>query len=151
MQIIDNIALISINETLFVQLTSFLIFLFIINRIMFKPLQSIMGERNKYISDLRKGVLDAKEEMDSLIAQLEKRELKAKNEAFDLKKELENSGSEDASKLFSQTREKISVQTAKAENEINIQITEAKQTFNEESERLAIIIMEKVLDRRLTS
>ena len=40
MQIISNIALISINETLVVQLISFLIFLFIINRIMFRPLRT---------------------------------------------------------------------------------------------------------------
>ena len=45
MQIISNIALISINETLIVQLISFLIFLFVINRIMFRPLRKTVGPR----------------------------------------------------------------------------------------------------------
>ena len=45
MQIITNIALISINETLIVQLLSFLIFLFIINRVMIRPLRGVMSDR----------------------------------------------------------------------------------------------------------
>jgi len=45
MQIVSNVALISINETMVVQLISFLIFLFVINRVMFRPLRESMHER----------------------------------------------------------------------------------------------------------
>ena len=37
MEIVSKIALITINETLVIQLVSFLIFLFVINRMMFRP------------------------------------------------------------------------------------------------------------------
>ena len=43
MQIVSNVALISINETLVVQLISFLIFLFVINRIMFSSIATPGG------------------------------------------------------------------------------------------------------------
>ena len=50
MHIVSNIALISINETLIIQLVSFLIFLFLINRIMFRPLSHVMVERENHLT-----------------------------------------------------------------------------------------------------
>ena len=57
MEIISNIALITINETLIAQLLAFLIFMFVINRLMFKPLQGVMTERQGYIDKDRKSVV----------------------------------------------------------------------------------------------
>ena len=54
MQIVSNVALISINETFLVQLISFLIFLFIINRVMIRPLRGVMREREEYVEKLKR-------------------------------------------------------------------------------------------------
>ena len=71
MHIISNIALITINETLFVQLISFLIFLFIINRIMFRPLQNTMSERESYIDQTNRDIADVTQELQSLTNKLQ--------------------------------------------------------------------------------
>ena len=52
MEVVSTIGLITINETVIIELISFLIFLFLINRIMFRPLQDIMGEREAHIEDI---------------------------------------------------------------------------------------------------
>ena len=59
MQIISNIALISINETVIVQIISFLIFLYIINRIMFKPLRGVMADRENHIKSIQQDIVSA--------------------------------------------------------------------------------------------
>ena len=84
MQIISNIALISINETLFFQLISFLIFLFIINRLMFRPLQSVMVERDNHIGQIQRDILDKENEFRNLTIQLKQHESAIKEEAFKL-------------------------------------------------------------------
>ena len=66
MQIISNIALISINETFIVQIISFLIFLYIINRIMFKPLRSIMADRQNHIKSIQQDIVTADNKLDDL-------------------------------------------------------------------------------------
>ena len=66
MQIISNIALISINETLIVQVISFLIFLYIINRIMFRPLRSVTAERENHIKGIQKDIVEAENKLDAL-------------------------------------------------------------------------------------
>ena len=59
MQIISNIALISINETVIIQVISFLIFLYIINRIMFRPLRNVMADRENHIKMLQQDIVAA--------------------------------------------------------------------------------------------
>lgn len=150
MHIISNIALITINETLIVQLLSFLIFLFIINRIMFRPLQNVMNERVNYIDKIKMDTVDAVKELEDLTKKLKKQESDVRAQAFELRRELEESGSAKSAEIFASTREEINAIKEKAEADVNVQISEAKKHLQKESEALAINIMEKLLDRRLT-
>ena len=149
MHIISNIALITINETLIVQLLSFLIFLFIINRIMFRPLQNVMNERVSYIDKIKMDTVDTVKELEDLTKKLKKQESDVRAQAFELKRELEESGSAKSAEIFAATREEINAIKEKAEADVNVQISEAKKHLQKESEALAINIMEKLLDRRL--
>lgn len=150
MHIISNIALITINETLIVQLLSFLIFLFIINRIMFRPLQNVMNERVNYMDKIKMDTVDTVKELEDLTKKLKKQESDVRAQAFELKRELEESGSAKSAEIFASTREEINAIKEKAEADVNVQISEAKKHLQKESETLAINIMEKLLDRRLT-
>jgi F-type H+-transporting ATPase subunit b len=149
MHIISNIALISINETLFVQLLSFLIFLFIINRIMFRPLQNVMTERVDYMEKINIDTVDAIQELDDLTEKLKERESEVRTQALEVKLKLEESGSAKSAEIFTSTKKEIEAIKEKAEMEVNAQISEARKHIQEESEALALNIMEKLLDRRL--
>jgi len=151
MEIISTIALITINETLIAQLISFLIFLFILNRVMIRPLKSTIGERAQYIDGLKQEVLDAQKEMKLVTEKLEQKKMEARVEANKVKGELEASGSQKASEIFSSAREEIASLKEKVEAEINVQISEVRKTFKDESEILAVNIMERILDRRIAS
>jgi F-type H+-transporting ATPase subunit b len=151
MQIVSNIALISINETLIAQLVSFLIFLFIINRIMFKPLRATMSERDKFIHDLSQGITATEKEVVDILADLKEREKTVKREAYDLSAALENEGSEKAGGIHAETMSAIAELRQKTEKQVEAQVEDAKKHFEAESEALALRIMEKVLNRRLSS
>jgi len=149
MHIISNIALITINETLLVQLLSFLIFLFIINRIMFRPLQNVMNERVDYMDKIKVDTVDTIQELEDITKKLNKQESEIRAQAFELKRELEESGSAKSAEIFASTRKEIDAIKEKAEMEVNVQLSEARKHIQEESEALAMNIMEKLLDRRL--
>ncbi len=150
MQIISNIALISINETLIVQVISFLLFLFIINRLMFRPLRGVMAERQRHIQQIQEDIAAAEKKVDSLFEQVKRQELEVKKEAFTQAKELEQSATRQAAEIFAATSEKIAAQREKAQKEVDAQILEARKSLGKESQILALGIMEKLLDRRLT-
>ena len=151
MHIISNIALISINETLLVQLLSFLIFLFIINRIMFRPLQNVRSERVNYMDKITMDTVDAIKELESLTHKLKEQESEVRKKALGLKHEIEESGSVQAAEITASARGQIETLKETAEAEVEVQISEARKHIQKESETLAVNIMEKLLERRLAS
>jgi F-type H+-transporting ATPase subunit b len=151
MQIISTTALISINGTLIAQVVSFLIFLFIINRFMVRPLQNSMAERDNHIEKIKQEIVDADKDVERVSMQLEERKSAVIEEAFGITKELEQSGNKKADEIFVSARSDVADLKEKAQKEVEAQLAEAKKHLKEESESLAINVMEKILDRRLSS
>lgn len=149
MHIAHNVALISINATLVFQLISFLIFLFIINRLMLRPLRSAMGERENHINKIQQDIVDTENEFENLTNQLQQQESTVRTEVFQFQQELEAAGKQQAAETLDSTRKEIETLWDKAHKEIDAQISEARKDVARESEALAISIIEKVLDRRL--
>lgn len=151
MQIVSNMALISINETLFVQLISFLIFLFVMNRIMFQPLRKTMIERDVYVEGIQSEINVTEKRYQDAMSEIKSQERRVKDKAFALSKEHEVAGNHEAGKIFQSAMEEIAELKNNADAEVNAQIAAAKKKVSEESESLAVNIMEKILDRRIAS
>ena len=151
MQIISTIGLITINETLFIQLISFLIFMFIMNRLMFKPLRGVMAEREDFVQNIQTEVGKAEEELKTLTAQLKEKELKIREDAASLKEELTETGHEEAGVILADARKEIELLMSEAEKDVSTKIQEARKTIKSESKILATAMIERILDRRLVS
>ena len=150
MEIITNTALISINETLLVQVASFLIFLFVMNRLMFRPLRRTMDDRSRYVSDLEQDIDDAERDITRYSREIEKQRAAARAEAYGVTKELEEKGNQEAQRIVDTAVKEISVLKEATEKEIDAQVSEARKHLQKESEALSLQIMENVLDRRLS-
>ncbi len=149
MEIVSKIVMVSINETLIIELISFLIFLFLINRIMFRPLNTVMQERDEHIDGISKDIQSAQEKIDDLNKQLEKQEKATIEEATRHRIELENDGAKQAEAILDESRQEINAIKSENKKFVDDQIADARKTLKTEAERLATEIMEKILDRRL--
>lgn len=147
MQIISNVALISINETLIFQVISFLIFLFIINRIMFRPLRRVMNERETHIENVQKDITTAENRYVDLANQVKAQERSVRNEAFKQREQLEAAGSRQAAEIMISARGEIDALRAEAQKEVDARISEARKHVQRESEKLAQAIIETILHR----
>ncbi|MGB5750920.1 MAG: ATP synthase F0 subunit B [Desulfobacterales bacterium] len=148
MEIISNIALISINETLIVQVIGFLIFLFVINRVMFRPLRNVMADRELYIERVTRDITGAKKEVASMTSQIRQQENTIKKEAFALRENLEAKGSQEAKNIFSAAKQEIAANSKKIQQEIEHRISQERQSLEKEAEILAGEIISKILNRR---
>ncbi|MBW2296172.1 MAG: ATP synthase F0 subunit B [Deltaproteobacteria bacterium] len=151
MQIVSNVALISINETMVVQLISFLIFLFVINRVMFRPLRESMHERERYIEGIRLDIRDAEKKLETIIEQTRDEDAAVRKAGLQMTAELEKRGNEEAGEIIAAARQEIVQIGGKARQDIDVRIAEARKTIVAEADKLSVNIMEKVLDRRLAS
>jgi F-type H+-transporting ATPase subunit b len=149
MQIISNVALISINETVIIQLISFLIFLFIINRVMIRPLQNVMSERESHVENIKLNITEVENDLEELGLQIQAEESAVRQSALEMKQELEQAGDAEAAGIFDATKKEIDGIREKADRQIEAQLSEARKSLQAEAENLAQNIMEKVLSRRL--
>ena len=150
MQIISNIALISINETLVVQLISFLIFLFIINRIMIRPLRATMAERDNHIQMTREDILDSKKELEKIVDESHQEEKEIRQAALQVAAEMESLGNSEGQDIMGVAREEIAAVKKQTQDEIEHLLAEAMMSVQKEAETLSVSIMEKILDRKVS-
>ena len=150
MHIISNIALISINETMVVQLISFLIFLFIINRIMIRPLRATMAERENYIQMVRQDILDSKEDLDNMVYESRQEEKEIRRAASEVAAEMESLGKNEAIDIMGAARAEMAAQKKQTQDEIKSHLAEAMKSVQKEAQTLSVSIMEKILDRTVS-
>ena len=148
MEIISNIALISINETLIVQVVGFLVFLFVINRIMFRPLRNVISDRDIHIERVKQDITQAQKEVASIAGQIQEQNAATRQEALALKDDLEATGSQQAKEIFESVKKEIAADRKKAQQEIEVRIAEERKAVKKESEDLALNIIENIIGRR---
>jgi F-type H+-transporting ATPase subunit b len=150
MEVISNVALISINATLVVQLLSFLIFLFLIDRVMFRPLQKTMQERQFQVEKIKKDITKADASYLSILKEIEDQEKTVRKTAFKLRQQHEDTGNNEAKNIYREVRSKIESLKHETEADIKKKLTEARKQVRRESEKLGVILIEQVMERRLS-
>ena len=149
MEIVENVALITINETLFVQLISFLVFMFIMNRIMFRPLRTLIEDRDAHFDRLRTEIVKAEQRFDELTHKLKRQEEHARHEGHAIRMDLENSGNQEAYNIHETTVAEVHRLRDETARSVELQLAEARGSLAGEAEKLAVAVMERVLNRRL--
>jgi F-type H+-transporting ATPase subunit b len=150
MQIISTIAMISINETLIIQLISFLIFLFIINRIMIQPLRSVSQEREAHIQKIELDTVAAEKKVEQVLKQIQKQEAKAIDTAQEIREKIEESGKLEADEIIHATLREVENLSKENRRQVAALVEEVRMSVPKEAETLAVGMMEKLLDRRLS-
>jgi F-type H+-transporting ATPase subunit b len=151
MQIVSVEALLSINETLIFQLLSFLVFLFIIKRVMFRPLRGMIKQRADHVHKIIDDISQAENEYRKLLERLKAQESAVKKEAFAIRDKLEKAGNREAAEIIKSTQMEIVDLKKKVGKELDDQIADVRAYIKKESVTVAETIMEKILDRRLQS
>ncbi len=150
MSIVSNIALISINATMVVQIIIFLLLVWLLNRIMIKPLRLIMQERKEHLQRIEGDIVKARLDHKRLEEEIKRQEAEARREGLKIRKDLEKDGYDAAAKIITRAREKIAAQRSATLAEINESLQKIRSEMEAEAEKLSTRIMEILLNRRLS-
>jgi F-type H+-transporting ATPase subunit b len=149
MEIISANALISINETCFFQLIAFLVFLFLLNRVMIRPLIDTMEQRKGHFDGVKEDIDQAKADLDQMTRALESQRKDVLKEVDGVVKKLEDEADQNASQIMDSARSQITALRQETEKNVMLQIKEAREQLVGEVDVLTTTIMEKVLHRSL--
>lgn len=142
--------MISINATLIVQVLHFLILVFILNRLMLRPLMHQMEERDQHIQQARKDSEEMLNEAERLVEERHAMEMKARRSAAHERAQLKEQAVAEAEGIFDETRKEVAGIRERIDAEVRSQMEMAEQALNQEADALAEEIAEKIAGRRIS-
>ncbi len=143
--------LITINATLPLQILHFIILMFVLDRLLFKPTLRLIDERQMFIDEKRKEMEKIRQEAEGLKKQFVKMEEEAKRRAAYERTELRQQGIEEAEKLLRESQKEVAVMKQEAEKRIEGEMEKVKPQLSEQAKLVAKEIMEKIVNAKVAS
>ncbi|MBC8177465.1 MAG: hypothetical protein H8E19_08675 [Deltaproteobacteria bacterium] len=141
--------MISINATLVIQVIHFLILVFILNRLMFRPILKLIDERDVHVEKTRKGVDRALNKTEVLKESCLSKVHEARVDATRERTDLREAGIAETKKLLGRSKEETAVIRAEMDKEAEKEIEMTRPLMHDQVIVLAEGIIEKLLGRRL--
>jgi F-type H+-transporting ATPase subunit b len=143
--------LITINATLFLQIFQFLIFMFIMDKIMFRPAREVLNERRESLFAKEQEIDRFRKEAVRLKEDLIKIETEAKLKAAQERMRQKEAAIAEAEKFFEQSRAESARIKDEAMANVQDALDKAKLELKEHVVDLADQITEKIAGRRITA
>jgi len=141
--------LITINATLLLQILHFLVLLFILNRLLFRPILKVVKERDSYIEERQAGIEKVRLEVEELKARFVHMENDVRQSAAKESTKYREAGLSEAERLLAKSRERVASIKSEADEAVKEEIDEAKAELGDMASSLADEIMEKIVGRRV--
>ena len=143
--------MINVNATIVLQIIHFLVLLFILNKIMIKPIMRIINERSDHFEKEKKQMITLQEETQELTEKCVLIEKDARKKAWESNSQLKKEANDASEKIFNETREQVAEIREIAEKNIKDLIDKARLSLENEAATLAAELTEKVIGRRFAN
>lgn len=141
--------MISINATLFVQIINLLILIWILNRLMYRPIRRIMAQRQEDLQSRRQQAEDiakqTREQHDAFISEMDQGRSQVKKRLEALKAETAAQAKAQIDAAQARAKEK----GAALAQEITTQMEAARGEIKSEAEKVARSMAGRILDREV--
>ncbi len=142
--------MISINATLLVQIINLLVLIFILNRLMYKPLAKMIAEREVTL----KGGIEEAKALQNKAAESKstyRRQLgEGRQQVRDRLEQVRRKAEGEARQIIDQAQEKARGQAEKMVAEIQAEMTQARGEIKAQAEAVAANMASRVLGREVT-
>ena len=141
--------MISIDYTLWVQMANFIILMFILNLLLYKPVLGIIDKRKKNLQDIEEEIKRLNQSVDERMAAYEEKLRLAKMQALEKKQEIMTEGTEQAKRFIEAAKGDIPAMMEKFHADMNREVDEARRILTDQSKKISVEIAEKLLGRSL--
>ena len=142
--------MISVDYTLFIQMANFILLIFILNAILYKPIRKILIERKKKIKGYEDGIeglqRDASESEETFQAKIGE----AKTKGFQEKEALKQAGQEEEKRVISEINQKAQAELEAVRGQIAKDAEVARRGLQRDIKVFSAAIAEKILGRAVS-
>ena len=141
--------MVDIDYTVFIQLFLFLLLIWILNQVLYKPLLQIMDRRKDILDKAQEEVKTVQETIDRRVAAYEEKIRSAKMEAMGQKGDLAKEGSEAAKVITDKAKGEIAGLMGEFQAKLEKELASARDLLRNQSRVISLEIAEKVLGRSI--
>ena len=141
--------MISLDWTLILQFFNFFVLLFVLNKLLYRPLLDIMKQRRDKIENGKARARELESEVDEKMLRYQEQLSAAKSDAALERAALRKAGHQQEAEITGEAQQKAVTRIKVIREQVGKEAAEAGQTLNNEAKALAGQIAAKVLGRKL--
>lgn len=139
--------MVSIDYTVFLQIINFLLLIFILNVLLYKPIMGILEKRQKQFDDSQEEIKRLNQDVEKKMLEYEEKSRQAKLAALELKNQAMAEGTETAKAVINAVRGEIPKIVESFNEKLGKEVEEARKILTGQSQKISREIAEKVLGR----
>ncbi|MCX5836500.1 MAG: ATP synthase F0 subunit B [Deltaproteobacteria bacterium] len=141
--------MVSLDSTILIQMINFLILIFILNMLLYKPILGIMDKRKKRFQDTEDEIKSINLTIEERMAAYEEKVRLAKMDALNQKNDILKEGSDQAKTIIDAARGEIPGMMEEFHGKMNREVTDARRILTDQSRKISVDIAEKLLGRSI--
>jgi F-type H+-transporting ATPase subunit b len=142
--------MISVDSSILIQIVNFVVLIFILNAIFYKPIRNILRERRKKIQGYEEGIQALHGEAAEGEQAFQTKVGEAKTKGFQEKETLVQAGQEEERRLLDEINQKAQADLEAVRAQIAKDAEDARRSLKGQTEAFAGAIAEKILGRAVS-
>jgi len=139
--------MIDLNSTLLIQMVNFLVLIFVLNVLLYKPIMKVIETRKKRVEGSKEAVDSLDEVVAQKVADYEDKLRQARTEAMNQREAVKSEGTEAGKKILGDARNEITGMVQEFKVKLSKEKDEARSILKDRTREIALEISEKVLGR----
>ena len=141
--------MIDINVSLFIQMANFLVFLIVMNFVLYRPIRRIVAERKKMISEKQESVESLEAQAKAALLEYDRKLQESRSMGFQRIQELKAAGYEQEKELLRQISEQAAAKVGELREKIQKDIGIARMELKHQVKSFSLDLAQKILGRKI--
>ncbi len=141
--------MVSLDYSLGIQIINFLLLIFILNLLLFKPILGLIEKRKKQFEESETEIKRLQTTVEEKMTAYEEKLRQAKTAAIEQKNEIIRQGAEEARSVTDAVRAEIPGMMERFQTKMAVEIDAANKILADHSRQLSVEIAEKILGRSI--
>jgi len=141
--------MVTLDYTILVQMANFILLIFILNVLLYKPILSIIGKRKSQMEESDSEVKRLSQTVEQKLAEYENKVRLAKLEAMEQRNAIVKEGTDRAKGIVDAVRNEIPAMMEQFNAKMGKEVDAARAILRSQSQKISLDIAEKVLGRSI--
>ena len=141
--------MLNIDGTMFLQIANFLVLLFILNLILFRPIRRVLAQREDEMNSRQKTIDDFQDQTEKNEKGIEEGIVQARKEGYAEKEAFKSQGLEEEKEILQEAGAGVEQKLSVAKKEIETKIADAREALEDQIAGFSDELAQKILGRSI--